>query len=142
MAENLGKQSNGESRPLYNGMDIVPVSEMWNLVIWMHEERLPKIAKAVGAESAEYKNYVCIRDALIWSLYIGSAYEQLLNRYGKQKQMLDYFKQQNASLEKDLLRYATADGLVSSESIDLYRQSIVSKALELLEQKSQQKNKI
>jgi hypothetical protein len=134
MSENIGKQSNGNTQQLHNATAIVPESTMWRLVTWLHEVHLPKVAHHRGINSEEYKNYVAIRDAVIWSLHISQQYEKVLMQRGRDRQLLGYYIEQNAKLEAELQKYTTIEQLISNDAIDMYRQSIVSKALDIITQ--------
>lgn len=138
LAENLVKQTNGNRQGLHNGIAIVPESTMWRLVQWIHEIILPKVLASRGADSDEYKNYVGTRDAVIWALYIAGQYEKLLVRNQRDRQLLGYYAEQNAKLEQELTKYATIEQFISNDSVDMYRQSIISKAIDLLNQKTTQ----
>lgn len=138
MAENMAKQSNGNKQPLHNAMAMVPESTMWRLITWLHEELLPKVLIHRGEGSIEYKNHVAIRDAVIWALYIGQQYEQLLAKVQRDRQLLGYYVEQNGKLEQELHRYIAIEQLITNDSVEMYRQSIVSKAIDILNQKTKQ----
>jgi hypothetical protein len=133
MAESLVQQSNGDGKPLHNNLHVVPESTMWRLITWLHEIILPKVETHRGVESDEYKNYTGVRDAVIWSLYIVQQYEKVLMKRGKDRQLLRYYIEQNAKLESELLKYTTIEQLISNDAAQAYRQSIVSKAIDIME---------
>ncbi len=135
MAANLVKQSNGDTQPLHNTLAAVPESAMWSLVTWLHEEILPKVLLHRGADSIEYLNYVAVRDAVIWSLVIMQQYENVLMKRGRDRQLLKYYIEENAKLESELQKYTTIEQLISNDAIAAFRQSIVSKAVGILNTK-------
>lgn len=135
MAANLAKQSGGDPQALHNALAVVPETTMWRLMIWLHEIILPKIAQSKGVDSDEYKNHEGIRDAVIWALYISGAYEKLLFKNQKDLQLLGYYIERAAFLERELQKYTTAEQLITNESMDVYRQSIITRAIDILNQK-------
>lgn len=135
MAANLAKQSNGNTQQLHNALAVVPESKMYNLMIWLHEVLLPKIAQSRGVDSDEYKNHEAIRDAVIWSLHISGAYEKLLFKNTKDLQLLGYYIEKCAFLERELQKYTTVEQLITNETADVYRQSVISKAVDILNKK-------
>lgn len=135
MVEKLAGQSNGNSQPLYNAMAVVPEAKIWGLVQWMHEVILPKVLQHRGAESAEYKNYEGIRDALIWAMYICNASEQQQLKIGNDKMLIEFLQQRCALLDRELTRYTTAEQLLATDSVQLYQKSIVARAIDMLETK-------
>lgn len=135
-AEKLAKQSAGNTEPLHNAIAIVPESTMWALVQWLHEVILPKVALHRGEESEEYKNYTGVRDAVIWSLYIANRYENLLLQAQRDRQLLGYYIDKNSFLENQLQKYTTVEQLISDETAKDLRASIVSHAIEILNQKT------
>jgi len=141
IAESLAGQSNGNTQQLHNGMAVVPESTLWALVQWMQEVQLPKIEQHRGKDSIEYKNYTGIRDAVIWSLYIAGQYENLLAKNTRDRQLLGYYVEANARLEKELLKYTTIEELLTSDAIEVFKQSIVSRALDILNVKKQNDEK-
>jgi len=139
VAESLVNQSNGDTQQLHNGMAVVPESTMWRLLTWLQDELLPKIEQHRGKDSDEYKNHVGIRDAVIWSLYIAGQYENLLAKNTRDRQLLGYYVDANARLEKELLKYTTIEELLTSDAIEVFKQSIVSRALDILSNKKEEK---
>lgn len=135
MAEKLAKQSAGDATPLHNGMAVVPESSMVSLIYWLHEVILPKIEQTRGVDSVEYINHVGVRDAVIWSLYIAGKYESLLLQVQRDRQLLGYYIDKNAFLENQLQKYTTVEQLISDETAKDLRAAIVSRAIDLLNQK-------
>lgn len=132
MAENVAKQANGDDKKLHNALAMVPESEMWRLVTWLHEILLPKVALHRGADSDEYKNYVAIRDAVIWAMYISQQYEKVLVQRGQDRQLLGYYVKQNAYFESELLKYTTAENIFSADAAAVFADTLVSKAIDIL----------
>jgi hypothetical protein len=132
MAENLAKQSNGNEGKLHNALQTVPESTMWRVVTWLHEIFLPKVAQLRGIDNDEYRNFVAARDAVIWSLHIAQQYEKILFQLEKDRQLLGYYVEQNAYLKREISKYQTAEELFTADAVKVYRDSIVSRAIELL----------
>jgi hypothetical protein len=135
IADNLANQSNGNEQPLHNGIAIVPESTMWRMVTWLHEIILPRIAKSRGVDSEDYTNHVGIRDAVIWAMYVCGQYENLIRKNQRDRQLLGYYVEQNAALEIELQKYSTVEQFISNETALVYRQSIISRAIEILNEK-------
>jgi hypothetical protein len=132
--QNVTAQSNGDSKALHNAMAVVPEGEMWRMVQWLHEIILPKVAEFRGVDSVEYKNYCTVRDSVIWSMYVMQMHERLLQGVGRNKQMLDFFRERAVFYENELLKYTTAEQLLQGEALQAYRVGIVANALSLLEE--------
>lgn len=135
MAANMAAQSSGNPTPLHNALTMINQNTMWRLTQWVHDIILPKIAQSRGAETQDYTNYSEIRDSLIWSMYILQQYEEVLTRYGRQRQLLRYYQKENARMENELLKYAAVEQLASNEAAAMYMQSIVKRAINLMESK-------
>jgi hypothetical protein len=135
MRDNLVKQSNGDDKPLFNAMAIVPEFDMWNLVQWLHEKILPQIEKNKGLESSDYKSFTAVRDAVIWSMYILSAYERQALQIGNDKMLLETYRQKAGQLEQELLKYRTAEQIIADDTIRDYRETVLQRALSMLNEK-------
>lgn len=135
MRDNLVKQSNGDDKPLFNAMAIVPEVDMWNLVQWLHEYILPQIEKNKGIDSKDYKNFTGVRDAVIWSMYIISAYERQALQIGNDKMLLETYRQKAGQLEQELLKYRTAEQIIADDTIRDYREAVLQRAMSLLNEK-------
>lgn len=133
MRENLAKQSNGDEKPLFNALAIVPEFDMWNRVQWLHEVILPQIEKNKGADSIEYRNFTAVRDAVIWAMYIMSAYEKQALQIGNDKMLLEIWRSKAQEYEQQLLQYKTAEQIISGETIKDYREAVLQRALSMLE---------
>lgn len=137
IAENLARQSNGDASTLHNGLVVVPEGLAWRSIQRLHNEVLPKIKLHRGEQDVEYLFYIGVRNALIWSTYIQQCYENLLMRYSKQAQYLEFFQGKAGELERELLKHYTAAEILSADAMQVYRAGIVAQALTLLETKNQ-----
>jgi hypothetical protein len=134
MLDNLAKQSNGDEKPLFNAMAIVPENDMWLKIQWLHEFILPKVELQHGSDSKQYKNFVGVRDAVIWAMYILSAYERQALQIGNDKMLLEMYREKANSLERELLKYRTAEQMLSDDSMKDYREVVLKRAISMLEQ--------
>jgi len=135
MRDNLVKQSNGDEKPLFNAMAIVPENDMWNKVQWLHEIILPQIEKTRGAESKEYKNFLAVRDAVIWAMYILGAYERQALQIGNDRMLIEIWRSKAITFEQELLKYRTAEQLLSDDTMKDYRAAVLQRAISLLDEK-------
>lgn len=135
MADNLVKQMEGKPTNLHNALQMVNQSTMWRLVQWLSEVILPKIEKSRGKETQEYINHEEMHDCLIWAMYIVQQHEEVLMRYGKQRQLLKFYQQENVRLETELLKYAAVEQMASNEAAAMYMKSIVRRAVNLMKSK-------
>lgn len=140
MVDNLAAQSGGSSKQLYNALEMVNQSAMWQQVQWMHEIILPKVLQNRGVDSIEYKNYVGIRNSLIWSMLILQQYERVLMQIGQERQKLDYYIKQNAWFEQELTKYRTVEQLFGTEALQHIKDGIINRALDLLDSKPKTNN--
>jgi len=136
--DNLVKQSNGNKQKLFNAMAIVPETKIWNLVQWMHEVILPKIAVARGEDSVEFGNYTAIRDALIMAMYISGAYERQLLQHGHLQLENQLLRERVVIAERELQRFTTVEELAIKDGIQVYQDSLIQRALNMLSDDSQQ----
>jgi hypothetical protein len=136
MADNLVKQMEGKPTNLHNALEMVNQNTMWRLVQWLHEIILPKIEQKRGKETQEYINHEEMHDCLIWAMYILQQYEEVLMRYGKQRQLLKFYQQENARMENELLKYAAAEQMAGAEAGATYMKAIVRRAVNLMETKT------
>lgn len=134
IAENLARQSNGDTKTINNGLVVVPEGLLWKAIQQLHNEILPKL-KTRGEGNKEYLQFTEVRDALIWSAYIQQCYENLMMRYAKQKQLLDFFEGRAVEAEKQLLKYFTAAEILSADTMADFRRGIVAQAIAIIEPK-------
>lgn len=139
MVDNLAAQSGNSDKKLFNALQMVNQSTMWRLVQWTHESILPKVLSSRGAESLEFKNYTEIEHAIVWAMYILQQYEQQLLHRSQDRQQLDYYRKENARLELELMKYATVETLLSNDAINMYRDTLVKKAIDLITHKPETK---
>lgn len=139
MAENLIKQGNGDNQQLFNAMAIVPEHNIWKTVTWIHENILPKVKLHRGENSEEYKNYVQIRDSLLWAIYILNKNERTLLQLQNSRFMEQLYREKMMLFEKELLKYATAEELINTETLSAYQNTILKQAVDMLNEKSNKK---
>lgn len=132
MAKNLAEESNGDTKPLFNAMRIVPENRLLQLVQWVHEVILPKVLHSRGADSVEFQNYTELRDAVIWALYISDAYERQISKIAHLQLENGILRERVVLAEREAMKYTTVEQMVNAESVEMYRSAIVQRALSML----------
>lgn len=133
VSQNLAKQSNGNEQRLRNGLAVVPETDMLRLMQWMHEIFLPKVEALRGADNEEFKNFIRMRDSIVWALHILEQYNRQLLKNTKDLQLLGYYVNHCAFLETELQRYTTAELLLQNGAVEFYRGTCVAQAFNILE---------
>lgn len=136
-AQNLAKQSNGNPQPLIDALAVIPVSDLWKLLQWVHFDLLPRVEKNRGKDSADYENYSALRDGITWAIYISDCYETLLRKNQDLKIQLDFYRDRLTRCETELQKLISVDAAAVSDTVDVYRRAILTNALDLITPKMQ-----
>lgn len=129
IADNVNQQSNGNDKPLHNGLAVVPESEIILSMQWLQNSFLPEVEKVRGVDNAQYKKFVRVLDAIAWSMYIMRKYERKIYDLHNANFLMTAYRERLAVLEQRLLKYETAEDLMNAEQLKDYQDAIVKQAL-------------
>ena len=117
------------------GIEQIPIRQIYEQALYIEISLLPKIEEKSGKESSDYKRFRGIFLSLLWSIAILDRFEFIQKEVTRTKQLLEFYIDANATLEKELSKYVTAEDLLMSDGFDRYADAIKVRAEQLLKSK-------
>jgi len=120
------KGLDAENKPTYQQLfSDVPQFKLINQAQYLVNDLLPRIEKSKGKQSAEYKLHAEIFESLMYSIKILDRFETMSRRLFDQKNLINFYKDQNYFYENELQRYTTIETLLMKEtSISIINKTI------------------
>lgn len=125
MAENLAKESAGETRKLVDALELVPQKKMLNDAQYLLNDLLPRIVQKHGDKSEEYKFFRGLVDTIMWSLFIMGRYENMLQKLQHIQLLAEIYKSRMELAERELLNYTTVEDLTLADTLKDIQASVL-----------------
>jgi hypothetical protein len=132
-ADNLAGLSREEQGKLIEGIRAVPEHKMYEKAQHIFHQLLPKIEKSKGREDDTYKFYREVVDMLVWAIFIADRYRTLEQVWIKERSLRTFYQGHANYVERELLKYQTAEDIFIGDSMDVYAKSILHKAEQFFE---------
>ena len=114
---NLVTMTPAEQQRLHEGIEAMPVNKIISLCQWLQNIILPAVLKRSGnKESADYKQFNAIVNALIWATNALELKDQLITELSNNRLLLEFYRKKSSFYESELMKYTTREDLLLGET--------------------------
>ena len=124
-----------ENKKIAQGIARIPVNKIYDQVLYLENELLPKLEKARGKNSVDYEFFADVVRSLCWAVLVIDRNDLMERRYHYLNIKHELLTQHAAGLERELLKYSTVEDFLYSSGLDGIASGIATRAAEILNKK-------
>lgn len=100
------------------GLNKLPLSKVFDHLKYLDEQILPRIEKRDGIDSAQYKHFKGIFDALLWAVNSFLLIDRYQYQLSNQVLQVEFYREKCLFYERELQRYTTMEDLTMRETFN------------------------
>lgn len=124
ISRNLSELSLEDQKKLVDGLQGVPIKQLYDQAQYIENILLPKILASRGVESEDYKFYKGVANSLIWAMFIVDRFEFLKSQYTTEQLFREFLQEQLIVYKSELDKYQTVEDMFMNLTYDKYSKAV------------------
>jgi hypothetical protein len=116
--------TDGGTGKILNGVRDMPIKKIIDAANYIDKELLPAVKKKSGDKGADYEFFSNVFKYLLYSITIIDRYEQLENRWVRQKVEMVILREHLELMTRELEKYNALEDLYMTDALDVYAKRV------------------
>lgn len=124
ISRNLTELSPEEQKKLVDGLQGVPIKQIYDQAQYIENILLPKIATNRGVESDDYKFYKGVSNSLIWAMFVVDRFDFIKTQYATEQIFREFLQEQLIVYKSELGKYQAAEDMLMNLTYEKYSKAV------------------